>query len=205
MVRFTSGGQYLLATSQGRKRELLYDLRTEAELPVPSETSDMLAVSPDGRTLAAPTSQYAVKFFDLPAMRERAVLKGHRWSIYCTAFSPDGQVFATGGGDAVTRLWDVATGRELTQPLRGHLQGVTALAFSPDGKALATGSTDHTVKLWHVATGRELLSVAEAEQPAFSPDGNTLLLRVAKGVRLLHVPTLAEIDSNNEADRMAEN
>jgi eukaryotic-like serine/threonine-protein kinase len=212
-VQFAAGGQYILAQVHGRQTQVVWDLRSfgppsnisnipegrrislkMTEMPIPAGAAEMLRISPDGRFLAALSTNYLVKIWDLPNLSERSVLKGHRWTVYSLEFSPDSKLLATGGGDAVTRLWDVETGRELTRPLRGHLQGVTELAFSPDCKSLATASTDNSVRFWHVPTGRELLAMPNASRPRFSPDGNSFSISAGQKRRLYHVPALAEID-----------
>lgn len=45
----------------------------------------------------------------------RRTLTGHTAPISAMAFSPDGNVFATGAEDATLRLWDPATGKELAR------------------------------------------------------------------------------------------
>jgi len=41
------------------------------------------------------------------------VLKGHTGKLQAVVYSPDGSKIATAGDAGVTKLWDVATGREL--------------------------------------------------------------------------------------------
>jgi WD40 repeat protein len=67
------------------------------------------------------------------------------------AFSRDGKTLASGSEDDTVRLWDVATGQQIGDPLSADTGTVWSVVFSPDGKTLASGSGDHTVRLWDVA------------------------------------------------------
>jgi WD40 repeat protein/transcriptional regulator with XRE-family HTH domain len=103
-------------------------------------------------------------------------LKGHTDVLYDAAFSPDGHLIATGGGEAKPIIWDVATGKELFK-LFGHYSSVWRLLFSPDGSLLATSSVA-TVKIWDPKTGQELLTLPGhtnlVTSLAFSKDGKHL-------------------------------
>jgi WD40 repeat protein len=66
------------------------------------------------------------------------------------AFTPNGQVLASGGLDKIIKLWDLEHGTALRN-LPGHLQNITLLRFSADGKILASASSDAIVKLWDVS------------------------------------------------------
>src|SRR5690349_11090919 len=55
----------------------------------------------------------------------------HGSTVWAVAFSPDGKLLASAGGDCVVRLWEVSTGK-LVRVFRGFRSGVSHLAFSPD-------------------------------------------------------------------------
>ena len=74
---------------------------------------------------------------------------------YALAFLPCGKYLASGtwwqrekGMQKMTiRLWEVATGEEITT-FWGHPTDVQSFAFSPDNTLLASGSHDGTILLW---------------------------------------------------------
>jgi hypothetical protein len=103
--------------------------------------------------------------------------------VNAVAFSPDGRQLLTAGEDRTARLWDAATGAELTQ-LAGHTDYVYSLAFSPDGSTLASGSGDHTVRLWDTVPLRERQK-ARRELEDLRPEADRLVHRLAgEGVSL---------------------
>ena len=133
-----------------------------------------LAISRDGRSLAAACQDRTVYLFDMQTHRVR-FLRGHRDQVYGIAFSPGGGHLATGTWGGEVGLWDLSTGG--LKLLRGHTGKVHGLAFSPDGRWLASSSYDATVRLWRVADGTaRVLSghAARTYSVAFSPDGQRL-------------------------------
>ncbi|MBD2535023.1 trypsin-like peptidase domain-containing protein [Nostoc flagelliforme FACHB-838] len=116
-------------------------------------------------------------------------LKEHsNYVIRSVAFSPDGKTLASGSSNKTIKIWNVATGQEITtlkdkedsDTVMSVLQGnsVVSVAFSPDGKTLASGSLDGTIKIWNVRTGQEITTLqghsSSVRSVAFSPDGKTL-------------------------------
>jgi WD40 repeat protein len=136
-----------------------------------------VAISPDGRTLAAAGVDGTLKLWDLANARLLHTLSGRGAHIWHVAFSPDGKTLASGSADRTITLWEVASGK-VRQSLRGHTNQVFRVAFAPDGKTLASTGEDRSVKLWDVDTGRLRRTLALSGGAlwalAFSSDGKTL-------------------------------
>jgi WD40 repeat protein len=122
-----------------------------------------------------------------------AVLTSDGGAVTSVAFSTDGRTLATGNADGTTRLWDMASHRQIAA-LTGPTGPVDSVAFSPDGRTLATGNADGTARLWDMATHRQIATLTGPTGPvssvAFRPDGKTLATGSADArVRLGDVAT----------------
>ncbi len=138
---------------------------------------NLVAVSPDGRIVAAGNSSGMVKLWNARSGAFQAQMKGHSESISSIAFSSDSRLLASGSLDRTVRIWDVQTG-ETKLRIAAHDEKVSAVAFSPNGITLATGSYDHTINLWGVQTGQLKRTISNHQHPVlsitFSPDGENV-------------------------------
>ncbi|MET9966751.1 helix-turn-helix domain-containing protein [Streptomyces sp. NPDC006356] len=164
-------------------REATTALYTAAALPLRgrlvggTEPVHSLALSPDGRTLAAHGGDGAVRIWDLPEGRLRHTFTGHD-VIEVMGFSPDGRALAVihaVGAAARLALWDPGSGRKVrnfTVP-DGSIRGVD---FSRDGRSVAVSSLA-AVRVWDMASGRlrhGFTGLSDLEAVAFGPDGRTV-------------------------------
>lgn len=86
-----------------------------------------------------------------------------------TVMQGDGSLAATGGMDAVGRVWDLRTGRNVLK-LEGHVKPVLAVDFSPNGYCVATGSEDNTARVFDLRR-RGTLAVLPGPCPGVAARG----------------------------------
>ncbi|MBV6625000.1 MAG: hypothetical protein KI793_19075 [Rivularia sp. (in: Bacteria)] len=134
-------------------------------------------IQPDTRMRVVTALQQAVY-----GVAEVNRLEGHSDIVWDVAFSPDGNLLASGSRDKNVKIW--RTNGNLLQTLKGHSESITSLTFSPDGSLLASASRDKTVKIWrkNPATGEfdwqptTTLNHGDwVDKVSFSPDGELLV------------------------------
>ncbi|TLD20292.1 hypothetical protein PspLS_08497 [Pyricularia sp. CBS 133598] len=114
-----------------------------------------------------------------PARGTRRPLLGHHNYVYCLAFSPKGNILASGSYDEAVFLWDVRAGR-LMRSLPAHSDPVSGIDFCRDGTLVVSCSTDGLIRIWDTATGQCLRTLVHEDNPAvtnvcFSPNGRYIL------------------------------
>ncbi|KAM0329936.1 hypothetical protein ACHAQA_004103 [Verticillium albo-atrum] len=155
-----------------------------------------LAWSPDGDTLATGSDDKAIRLWDRVtgrpkvsakgisgakdgAARPMPPMRGHHNYVVSLAFSPKGNVLASGSHDEAVFLWDVRAGR-LMRSLPAHSDPVSGIGFSHDGTLVVSCSTDGLIRIWDTYTGQCLSTLVHEDNPAvtavcFAPNSRFVL------------------------------
>jgi WD40 repeat protein len=90
------------------------EVQRKFAVPRPSRfVPDRVALSADGKLIAAGGRDGTIKLWEAATGRELFTLPGHKRGVWDLAFNPDGSVLASAGADADIKLWSVTTGKEL--------------------------------------------------------------------------------------------
>lgn len=151
-----------------------------------------LAISPDGRLLAAGGREGILRVYETATRRLVHELGGHRGDVYALAFGPHSRL-VSGGADGTVRIWDVHSGR-LLHTVNGHKGSVFGVAVSAPAGMLASTGADGKVRLWTLenfspvhtfdlnrAPERSSVTLRSVD---FTPDGTLLLAGGQGGVMI---------------------
>jgi WD40 repeat protein/beta-lactamase regulating signal transducer with metallopeptidase domain len=152
-----------------------------------------VAISPDGMTVAtADNPLHSVTLWDVATGRRKPDFPAaHSGSVEELACSSDGAHIATGGGDGIVHLWELASGKHLNALVLGDpLSPVRSVAFARDGQTLAAGGQDRKgrqdsglVRIWDAKSGEQRLEVRTGQDVsavALSNDGSKLALATSR-------------------------
>lgn len=156
-VAWTPDGEALVTTGFGDTLRLFNLGAVESASPIewgsPSEDTCAVAVSPDGRWVAAAGRGGLVRLWDRVASGGPRDLPSDGRRVRAVAFSPDGETLAAGGDGPAVRLWrrDGEAFAPTPEELLVRPGKVHALEFLDDA-TLAVGGTLNTVALWSTDT-----------------------------------------------------
>jgi WD40 repeat protein len=154
--------------------------------------SNVVALSPDGKTLAVAGGNQGVRLLDLATGKELRTLKVTGFANFTHVnFSPDGKLLGAGDFTGRMEFWDPATGDSAGKitppPPGGGLPRTTGgnFSFSGDGKYVAVGSENVAFNVqpravvYEVATGKQTADVGvihnNAVRAFLSRDGKVLV------------------------------
>ena len=164
--------------NQGNEGQLPPGLSLRHELPNPSKFALRMTWSLDGKTLAIPYDNKVVQLWDFSTGSLIQTLgkdtKGRAY--FCTAWSPSGEVLASGGSTGLT-LWDVKTGQAVD--VLDTKDTLISLDWDPKGQLLAAGVGAMSGEIMiYDTSARKVISTHKTEYGAYSlkwsPDGQML-------------------------------
>jgi WD40 repeat protein len=136
-----------------------------------------LEFSPDGSTLAVAWGGW-VTLWDTRSWAKRREIQAGDSEVLDLEFAPDGHRLVTMVYDRPPKIWDVASGQTVGQPIDAE-RPFAYFVISPDGKRLATRSQGGVARIWDALTGLPVSEPFEHEGPitdlSFDPGGQFIL------------------------------
>jgi serine/threonine-protein kinase len=187
---FSGDGRYVVATGLDKSLSL-WEARSGQVVTVEPELPGQgngLALSPDGRKVAAGGSGGGAGVWDLPTavhptLDNRTLypvvrLTGMAADMEDVIYTPDGKVIGC-GGDRTVRVWDPATGEELRRmAVPAKPRGLTLLTGDRVAVTAHEGKDQFPIQLFNWKTGlkvKEFTSPKAVRMVAAMPEGRRFL------------------------------
>ncbi|MEP6809770.1 MAG: protein kinase [Chthoniobacterales bacterium] len=183
---FSPDGRYFATASQDQTT-CVWDAATGAQVGrtlhhagpccIPCFSPDSRALLTTGEDGVAMLWNFRTGELLIPPMRHGRPDLDPLAIVTSGAFSPDGKQIVTGSLDHTARVWDAASGKEITQLV--NPQRVADVVFSPDGSRILTSYWYGGAMLWDAKSfqtiGAPMTHRATVRKSMFTPDGNKIV------------------------------
>ena len=171
-----------------------------------------LALSADGKKLAAGGTDRMVRVWDIATAKLEHAVENHADWILGVAFTPDGKALVTASRDKTAKVWDLAN-KESLVTFPDHQNIVNNVAVTPDGKFGISAGEDNSIRIWqatdmakqigkatknlggHTKAVFRLASHADAKNPLLascSADGTVKLWNPVTGTLIKSLPGMTD-------------
>lgn len=179
---FSQDNELIVAHSSDRKAKIWNTQTGELQT---IEKIASVALSPDGLLMATTGYGYVdntfVKLWNIKTGTEIHTLQGHIDPVTSVAFSPNGQLIATGSEDTTAKIWDTQTGR-LLMSVQENDTPVVSVVFSSCGELMVINKdidSDNSkiVHVFNPLTGEYLARLPMKTKNGYvvSADGQSIL------------------------------
>eukprot|EP01107_Rhizomastix_libera_P013070 TRINITY_DN3471_c0_g1_i1.p1 TRINITY_DN3471_c0_g1~~TRINITY_DN3471_c0_g1_i1.p1 ORF type:complete len:877 (+),score=205.99 TRINITY_DN3471_c0_g1_i1:27-2657(+) len=117
-------------------------------LSISKHKINTVSISPDGEWLAFGSAKLG-QLLVWEWQTETFIMKqqGRLHEMSCVAYSPNGQLIATGGEDGKVKVWNASSGLCFVT-FSDHTAPISSLVFSPNGLSVISASYDGTVRAY---------------------------------------------------------
>lgn len=106
-----------------------------------------MAVSKDGKKVAAGGTDRIVRVFDIESGKLEHAVENHADWVLGVAFTPDAKGLVTASRDKTAKLWDLSN-KESLLTFPDHQNVVNNVAMTPDGTFGLSAGEDGSIRIW---------------------------------------------------------
>ena len=145
------------------------------------------AASPKSSLFAAALADRTVRVIDAKTRATKLIFTGHTFPVRAVAWSPKGDLIATGSENAEIRIWNVKSGKTINSIKGAHIRSINALWFDSTGTRLLSTSDDDTSKVWNLSSMKKPIATilgkgANIYGSRFAKSGRIIAGTLANGV-----------------------
>jgi len=157
----------LVLTADGVLREWLqHDMRENRTFSTARTTYSRFAISPNGRQVAAASTNGHVHLSEVGSGKRVADFVGETQPITCLAFDGSGRYLICGRESGSIEVWNVKTGEQSGAAL-GHSSSVSSVTLANEGQMLTSVGKDGSLRTWQFTVDDSVVA-QKATSPVLS-------------------------------------